>query len=51
MTASLKTVLDAVLGESGFLIPPGYSASQNPDDLQMIALANAAGDALRELEL
>jgi hypothetical protein len=51
MATTLKAILDAVLGESGFLIPPSYSSSLNPDDLQMIALANAASDTLRELDL
>jgi hypothetical protein len=33
MPTTLKTILDAVLSESGFLIPPSYSSSLNPDDL------------------
>jgi hypothetical protein len=31
--ATLKTILDAAMGESGFLIPSNYAASMNPDDL------------------
>lgn len=30
--ATLKNILDAVMGESGFLIPSAYANSQNPDD-------------------
>lgn len=51
MSTTLKAILDAVLLESGFAAPASYSAALNPDDLQMIALANAAGDELREMGL
>jgi len=46
---SLKTILDAVMGESGFLIPTSYAGSQNPDDVQLVHLANAASDEIRDL--
>ena len=49
--ATLKTILDAVMGESGFLIPANYVGSTNSDDLQLVALANAASDDIRELGL
>lgn len=39
------------MGESGFLIPSQYSASLNPDDLQLVYLANAASDEIRDLGL
>ena len=48
---TLKQTLDAVMGESGFLIPSQYTASLNPDDLQLVYLANAASDEIRELGL
>ena len=48
---TLKQTLDAVMGESGFLIPSNYTASLNPDDLQLVYLANAASDEIRELGL
>ena len=51
MPSSLKTILDAVLLESGFQVPASYTAGLNPDDLQMVALANAAGDEIREMGL
>lgn len=49
--ATLKTILNAVMGESGFLIPSQYANSSNPDDAQLLHLANAASDAIRELGL
>ena len=49
--ATLKTILDSVMGESGFLIPPSYANSPNPDDVQLVHLANAASDDIRELGL
>lgn len=49
--ASLKTILDSVLAESGFLLPVSYTTSTNPDDAQLVALANAASDDIRELGL
>lgn len=48
---SLKQILDAVMAESGFLIPPSYANSPNPDDVQLLHLANAASDEIRELSL
>lgn len=51
MPTTLKTILDSVLLESGFGAPPSYTSGLNPDDLQMVALANAAGDELREMQL
>lgn len=51
MPTSLKTILDAVMLESGFGTPSSYTSGSNPDDLQMVALANAAGDEIRELRL
>lgn len=48
MPTTLKAILDAVLLESGFQTPTSYVAGANPDDLQMVALANAAGDEIRE---
>ena len=49
--ATLKQILDAVMGESGFLIPSSYANSPNPDDVQLLHLANAASDDIRELGL
>lgn len=49
--ATLKTILDAVMGESGFLIPSQYANSANPDDVQLLHLANAASDDIREAGL
>lgn len=49
--ATLKQILDAVMGESGFLVPPNYAASSNQSDLQLLYLANAASDELRDLGL
>lgn len=49
--ATLKQILDAVMGESGFLIPNQYANSQNPDDAQLLHLANAASDEIREMGL
>lgn len=39
------------MGESGFLIPSGYANSPNPDDVQLLHLANAASDEIREIGL
>ena len=39
------------MGESGFLIPSQYANSQNPDDAQLLHLANAESDSLRDLGL
>lgn len=39
------------MSESGFLIPSNYANSDNPDDLQLVALANNASDDIREMEL
>lgn len=49
--ATLKTILDSVLAESGFLLPASYTSSTNPDDAQLVALANAASDDISELGL
>lgn len=49
--ATLKQILDAMMAESGFAIPSGYASSLNPADLQLLHLANAASDELRELGL
>ena len=46
--ASLKAILDQVLGESGFLVPASYIGSGSPDDEQVAYIANAASDAIRE---
>lgn len=46
--ATLKTILDAVMGESGFLIPSNYVNSPNQDDVQLVHLASAASDDIRE---
>jgi hypothetical protein len=46
--ASLKAILNQVLGESGFLVPASYIGSGAPDDEQMAYLANAASDMIRE---
>jgi len=51
MPTTLKNILDAVMGESGFLIPASYAASLNPDDLQLVYLSSAASDELRDLDL
>lgn len=51
MMATLKTILDAVMGESGFLIPTSYATSTNQDDLQLLHLANAASDEIRDYGL
>ena len=51
MATTLKTILDAVMLESGFLVPASYTGSLNPDDLQLPALALAASDELRDLDL
>lgn len=51
MATTLKTILDAVMSESGFLIPSSYVGSLNPDDLQLVSLANAASDEIRDLGL
>lgn len=39
------------MGESGFLIPSSYANSQNPDDAQLVHLASAASDDIREIGL
>lgn len=49
--ATLKAILDAMMAESGFALPSGYANSLNPADVQLVALANAASDELRELGL
>jgi hypothetical protein len=36
----LKTILNNVLGQSGFLQKGGFSTSADPDDIQMVAIAN-----------
>lgn len=46
--ATLRDILSAVLGESGFLIPTSFVGSTAPDDLQMVYLANRAANFLRE---
>lgn len=48
---TLKSILDSVMGESGFLIPTAYANGTNPDDKQLLHLANAASDDIRELGL
>lgn len=49
--ATLKTILDAVMGESGFLIPSQYANSPDQGDLQLLHLANAASDEIRDFGL
>lgn len=49
--ATLKAILDSVMQESGFLVPASYTSSTNPDDVQLVALANAASDDIREMGL
>ena len=39
------------MGESGFLIPSQYVSSPNPDDVQLVHLASAASDDVREIGL
>lgn len=39
------------MGESGFLIPSQYANSANPDDVQLVHLANATSDDIREAGL
>lgn len=46
--ATLKAILDQVLGESGFLVPTSYVGSGSPDDAQMAYLAGCASDMIRE---
>lgn len=48
MTMTLRDVLSAVLGEGGFLVPTSFVGSNNPDDEQMVYLANRAGAFIRE---
>lgn len=48
MSATLKQILDAVMGESGFSVPTTYVGSPNPSDSQLVYLANAAADEVRE---
>lgn len=48
MASSLQSILNQVLGESGFLVPSSYVGSGSPDDEQLVYLANAASDRLRE---
>jgi hypothetical protein len=47
MAETLKSLCDSVLGESGFLTPAAYFSGQ-PDDLQMVYIAIAAADEIRE---
>lgn len=49
--ATLKQILDAMMGASGFQIPSAYATSTNPDDVQLLHLANEASDELREMGL
>lgn len=49
--ATLQTILNQVLGESGFLVPASYIGSGSPDDEQVAYLANAASDLIREDDL
>lgn len=49
--ATLKAILDAVLSESGFLLPASYTSSTNTDDAQLVAIANAASDDISEIGL
>jgi len=37
---NLKSILNAVLAEAGFLEKPGFATSVDPDDKQMVAIAN-----------
>lgn len=39
------------MGESGFLIPSQYASSPNQDDVQLVHLASAASDDIREIGL
>lgn len=39
------------MGESGFMIPSQYVSSPNQDDAQLVHLANAASDDIREIGL
>lgn len=49
--ATLKSILDAMMAETGFLIPSAYASSASPDDVQLLHLANAASDEIREAGL
>lgn len=48
MPTTLQAILNQVMGESGFTVPTSYVSSPNPDDLQLVYLANAAADEIRE---
>lgn len=45
---NLQEILSAVLGESGFLVPTSFVGSPDPNDVQMVYLANRAASYLRE---
>lgn len=44
----MKEVIDAVLGEAGFVVPQAYVGSSAPDDIQMVFITKAATDAIIE---
>lgn len=48
MSMTLLQILNAVQGESGFLLSSAFVGSGNPDDVQMVYLANRASAFLRE---
>lgn len=48
MSATLKSILSAVLGEAGFVVPTAFVGSSAPDDMQMVYIARAATDAIIE---
>ena len=49
--ATLQAILNQVLGESGFLVPPSYIGSGDSGAEQVAYLANAASDLIREDDL
>lgn len=51
MAYTLQTLLNAVMGESGFLVPTSYIGSGSPDDEQLAYIAGAASDMIREDDL
>lgn len=50
MSQSLLQIAQAVMGESGFLVPTAVVNSPNPDDVQLLYLANRAAAAIVEGE-
>lgn len=45
---NLKDMLNAVLGQSGFLQRDAFATSTDPDNIQMVAFANRAANEIRE---